>query len=110
MNNSGVMLNLLLYNDKAIFFDTFLGHYVAVAGINPNGSIALSDPFQNEANPTPTAQDHNNANVVSYDIYPVNLTSPFPDTASWWIPEYFDFGIKRFGGIPQFALIVSEIE
>lgn len=110
MNNSGVMLNLLLYNDKAIFFDTFLGHYVAVAGINPNGSIALSDPFQNEANPTPTAQEHNNANVVSYDIYPVNLTSPFPDTASWWIPEYFDFGIKRFGGIPQFALIVSEIE
>ena len=110
MNNSGVMLNLLLYNDKAIIFDTFLGHYVAVAGINPNGSIALSDQFQNEANPSPTAQEHNDANVVSYDIYPVNFTSPFPDTASWWIPEYFDFGIKRFGGIPQFALIISEIE
>jgi hypothetical protein len=109
-NNSGVMLNLLLYNSDALFFETFLGHYVAVAGINPNGSLALSDPFQNEANPTPNAQEHNDANVVSYDIYSVNFTSPFPDKASWWIPEYFDFGIKRLGGIPQFALIITEIE
>lgn len=109
-NNSGVMLNLLLYNSGAIFFETFLGHYVAVAGINPNGSIALSDPFQNEANPTPTALDHNDASVVSYDIYAVNFSSPFPDKASWWIPEYFDFGVKRLGGIPQFSLIISEIE
>jgi hypothetical protein len=109
-NNSGVMLNLLLYNSNAIFFETFLGHYVAVAGIHPNGSIALSDPFQNEANPTPTPREHNDANVVSYDIYPLNFSSPFPDKASWWIPEYFDFGIKRLGGIPQFALIISEIE
>jgi hypothetical protein len=109
-NNCGVMLNLLLYNSDAILFDTFLGHYVAVAGINPNGSLALSDPFQNEANPTPTALDHNDANVVSYDIYAVNFSSPFPDKSSWWIPEYFDFGIKRLGGIPQFALIVSEID
>jgi len=109
-HNSGVILNLLLYNSNAIFFETFLGHYVAVAGINPNGSIALSDPFQNEANPTPTPREHNDANVVSYDIYLLNFSSPFPDKASWWIPEYFNFVIKRFGGIPQFALIISEIE
>jgi len=108
-NNSGIIVNLLLYNSKAILFQTFLGHYVAVAGINPNGSIALSDPFQNVANPTPTPSEHNDANVVSCDIYPVNFTSPVPEKATWWVPEYFDFGVKKLGGIPQYAMILSEI-
>jgi hypothetical protein len=109
-NNSGIIINLLLYRSNAIVFQTFLGHYVAIAGINQNGSIALSDPFQNEANPTPSPLDHNDANVVSYDIYPVNFTSPVPKKSTWWIPEYFDFGIKRLGGIPQYAMIITEIE
>ncbi len=109
-NNSGIILNLLLYNSNAIFFQTFLGHYVAIAGINPDGSIALSDPFQNAANPSPTPSDHNDANIVSYDIYPVNFTSPFPEKASWWIMEYFDIGVKKFGGLAWYALIISEIE
>lgn len=109
-NNSGVIINLLLYNSDAVVFQTFLGHYVTVAGIHPNGSIALSDPFQNVANPTPTAADHNDANIVSYDVYPVNFSSPFPERASWWIVEYFDLGIKKLGGLAQYALIISEIE
>jgi hypothetical protein len=108
-NNSGIIVNLLLYNSKAILFQTFLGHYVAIAGINPNGSIAFSDPFQNVANPTPTPSDHNDANVVSYDSYPVNFTSPVPEKATWWVPEYFDFGVKKLGGIPQYAMVISEI-
>ena len=107
-NNSGIILNLLLYNPDALIFKTFFGHYVAVAGINANGSIALSDPFQNKANPTPNASDHNDANVVSYDIYQVNFTSPFPDKASWWLENYFDLGPKKLGGIPWYALIISE--
>jgi hypothetical protein len=109
-NNSGIILNLLFYNQKAILFQTFLGHYVAVAGINPNGSIALSDPFQNNANPTPTPSQHNDANIVSYDIYPVNFTSPFPEKASWWIKEYFHISVWTFGGIATYALIISEVE
>ena len=109
-NNSGIILNLLLYNSDAILFQTFLGHYVAVAGINPNGSIALSDPFQNTANPTPAPAEHNDANVVSYDIYLVNFTSPFPEKASWWLMDYFDFGVKKFGGLAWYALIISETE
>ena len=109
-NNSGIILNLLLYNSNAILFQTFLGHYVAIAGINPNGSIALSDPFQNAANPSPTPIEHNNANVVSYDVFSVNFTSPFPKKASWWLMEYFDFGVKKFGGLAWYALIISEIE
>jgi hypothetical protein len=109
-NNSGVIVNLLLYNSNALVFQTFLGHYVAVAGIHPNGMIALSDPFQNVANPLPSPAEHNDASIVSHDCYPVNFTSPFPEKASWWIPEYFDFGVKRVGGIAQYAMIVSEIE
>jgi len=107
-NNSGVILNLLLYRTHALVVKTFLGHYVAVAGINPNGSIALSDPFQNKANPTPTPSDHNDANVVSYDVYQVNFTCPFPDKASWWLEGYFDFGPTQFGGVPWYAMIISE--
>ncbi len=107
-NNSGIILNLLLYNSDAIIFQTFLGHYVAVAGINPNGSIALSDPFQNAANPSPTPGEHNDASVVSHDIYLVNFTSPFPQKASWWLMDYFDFGVKKFGGLAWYALIISE--
>ncbi len=109
-NNSGIILNLLLYNSNAIFFQTFLGHYVAIAGIHLNGSIALSDPFQNLANPSPTPADHNDANIVSYDIYTVNFTSPFPEKASWWIVEYFDLGVKKLGGLAWYALIISEVE
>ena len=107
-NNSGIILNLLLYNDKGVIFQTFLGHYVAVAGINPDGSIALSDPFQNKANPNPTPADHNDANVVSHDVYSVNFTCPFPDKASWWLENYFDFGPKQLGGIPWYAMIITE--
>jgi hypothetical protein len=109
-NNSGIILNLLLYNSNAIIFQTFLGHYVAIAGINPNGSIALSDPFQNAANPSPTPIEHNNANIVSYDIFSVNFTSPFPEKASWWLMEYFDFGVKKLGGLAWYALIITETE
>ena len=109
-NNSGILINLLFCNPNALVVHTFLGHSVAVAGINPNGSIALCDPFQNRANPTPTPSEHNDANVVSYDIYAVNFTSPFPDKGSCWIQEYFSVGPWTFGGIIQYALIISENE
>jgi hypothetical protein len=107
-NNQGIIINLIFYNPNARFFPTFMGHYVAVAGINPDGSIALCDPAQNTMNPDPAA--HNDANIVSYDIYLVNFTSPYPETASWWLPEYYDYGIVKFGGLPHYALIISETE
>ncbi|PNX52345.1 MAG: hypothetical protein BV458_10075 [Thermoplasmata archaeon M9B2D] len=108
-NDSGIIINFLFYNSNAVFFPTFLGHYVAVAGINPNGFIALCDPFQNIANPYSTPLEHNNAGIVSYDIYPVNYSSPFPEKASWWIEQYFSFGPKKLAGIAVYALILSEI-
>jgi hypothetical protein len=109
-NNEGVIVNFLFYNQNAVFFPTFLGHYTAVAGINSNGSIALCDPFQNVMNPGPDPSAHNDPSVVSYDIYQVSFASPFPEKASWWIQEYFDVGITKFGGLAQYALIISEMD
>jgi hypothetical protein len=109
-NNDGIIVNFLFYRMNAIFFPTFLGHYCAVAGIHPDGSIALCDPAQNKMNPDPTPSEHNDAGVVSYDIYTVNFTSPVPEKASWWIPDYYDAKIVKFGGIAQYALIISETD
>lgn len=108
-NNSGIILNFLFYNPHAIFTYTFLGHYVAIAGINADGFIAVSDPFQNNANPTPTPAQHNDADVVSYDIYEVNLTCPIPEKGSWWIEEYFFAGPWVFAGIADYAMIITEV-
>ncbi|KYK21643.1 hypothetical protein AYK25_07980 [Thermoplasmatales archaeon SM1-50] len=108
-NNSGIILNLLFYNSNALFFPTFLGHYVAVTDIKLKGSIALCALFQNIANPEPTSLEHNDVNIVSYDIYPVNFTSTLPEKASWWIEEYFTVGAKKLAGIAVYALIILEI-
>jgi hypothetical protein len=40
----------------------------------------------------------------------VNFTSPFPEKASWWLMDYFAFGVKKFGGLAWYALIITEIE
>jgi hypothetical protein len=109
-NNSGIIINFHFYNSKVKLYPRFLAHYVAVAGINGNGSIAIADPVQNVANPDPSPSQHNDANVVSYDIYPVNFTSPLPEKASWWIEEYYQIGVMHFGGLAQYALIISETE
>jgi hypothetical protein len=107
-DNDGIIVNLLFYNPKAIVFHTLLGHYVAVARINTDGYIALSDPVQNKINPGPDPTAHNDAGVVSYDIYKVNFTSPYSDRASWWIEDFYDPGVVKFGGLAQYALIISE--
>ena len=61
-------------------------------------------------NPDPTPSEHNDASVVSYDIYTVNFRSLIPSKASWWIPDYYEMNIVKFGGLAQYALIISEIE
>ncbi|MBN1280240.1 MAG: hypothetical protein JXA00_01180 [Candidatus Thermoplasmatota archaeon] len=103
-----VIINLLFYNPSAVVFKTFLGHYVAVAGIHPDGSIALCDPVQNIMNPGPSPAAHNDASVVSYDVYPVNFSSPVPQVASWWIEQYYTLGPLCLGGVAHYALIISE--
>jgi len=108
LHNDGVIVDLLFYNPKGILIHKYVGHYVAVAGINPEGSIAFSDPIQNKMNPGPTPADHNDASAVSYDIYQVNLTSPLPKIASWYVEDFMQIGPIHFDGLAKFALVISE--
>jgi hypothetical protein len=110
LHNDGVIINLLFYSSKVKTPPHLFCHYVAVAGIDPNGSIALSDPVQNKMNPLPDPDDHNDANIVSYDIYKVYFDSPEPDMGSWWVPDFYTFCGIHFDGVVKFALIISETD
>ena len=63
------------------------GHFVTVAGVNSdNLMIAFSDPdFDQTSASSPT--EHNDAKIVSHDIWRVDLESPSPG-GTWWIPDY----------------------
>jgi hypothetical protein len=107
--NDAVIVLFLFYRPYASVFPTFrISHYCAIAGVNPEGYIALSDPIQNIENPGPSPEEHNDAGVVSHDIYAINFSCPLPERASWWIPDYFSVGPLKLGGIPTYALIISE--
>jgi hypothetical protein len=109
--NDAVVVLFVFYRPHAQVFPTFrISHYCAVAGVNPEGYIALSDPIQNIQNPGPSPAEHNDAGVVSHDIYAINFSCPLPERASWWIPQYYPFGSIKLGGLPTYALIISEIE
>jgi hypothetical protein len=109
--NDAVIILFLFYRPYASIFPTFfISHYCAVVGVNPEGYIALSDPVQNIDNPGPSPEEHNGAGVVSHDIYAINFSCPLPEKASWWIPKYFAVGPLKLGGIPTYALIISEVD
>jgi hypothetical protein len=103
-NNQGVMLSVGGYDPEVKPFGIFWGHCLAVAGINSSGEIAFSDPVRDRINPSSDPAEHNNASIVSHDIYKVNLTSPWPRISSWWIPEYCKEGIQVI-----YAIVISEI-
>lgn len=110
-HNDAVIVLFLFYRQHASVFPTFrISHYCTVAGVNPAGYIALSDPIQNTQNPGPSPAQHNDAGIVSHDSYAVNFSCPLPERASWWIPNYYPVGPFKLGGIPTYALIISEIE
>jgi len=104
-NNSGIILGIDFPVHKPDFIPSFLywGHLVAVAGINPLGYIAVSDPYLDKMNPSVDPYEHNNASIVSHDVYRVNLTSPYPGIASWWLPDYRGGGAIIIG-----AIVISE--
>jgi hypothetical protein len=109
LHNDGVIVNLLFHSAKMYTPPHLFCHYVAVAGINPDeGYIAFSDPVQNKDNPGPDPAAHNDANVVSHDIYKTFLTSPEPDAASWMVEDFYPFFGIHFDGLVKFALIISE--
>jgi hypothetical protein len=113
-NNSGIVLLLRFYNPLSRMFPlpndhywktVFSGHYVALAGVHPDGYIALSDPYLNIVNPDPCPTEHNDARIVSHDVYEVDFSSPDSRHASFWIPEYWFSGV-----LVTYALVISEID
>jgi hypothetical protein len=104
-NNDGILLRF----GKCIFDYTLspilFHHYVSVAGINlVDGYIVISDPGWDKTNTCLDSSLHNDAGIVSHDIYKVNFSSPFPQVSSWWIPEYAVYK----GALVISAVIISE--
>jgi hypothetical protein len=110
MKNQGVILRLGYYfhdfNNLNILFPLIFGHEVAVAGVNPDGYLAVSNPIQDIANPCDDPTLHNNAGIVSHDICQIDNNTPFPTISNFCIPE---FGHHR-SVIVIAAIIISEIE
>ena len=102
-SNQGVMLTIAGYDPEVKPFGVFWGHCVAVAGINSSGEIALSDPMRDRINPSANPAGHNNASIVSHDIYKVNFNSPWPLISSLCIPDYCKEGVQVI-----FATVISE--
>jgi hypothetical protein len=104
LNNDGVLLGVYWYNENKLGYDG--GHAVSVAGINPVGYIAFSDPYFNEMNPQPSPSDYNDASIVSHDIWEVDLNPPvYPSLFSFWLPDYGDID----GALVYDAIIISDI-
>jgi len=104
-NNQGVMLTIGGYDSEVKPFGVFWGHCVAVAGINSSGEVALSDPMRDRRNPSANPAEHNNASIVSHDIYKVDLNSPWPKLSSFYIPDYCKEGVQVI-----YATVISETE
>jgi hypothetical protein len=100
-DNSGVIL--VIVHCRVVPQWKNWGHYVAVAGINSSGQIALSDSIRDAANPSLDPAEHNDASIVSHDIWNVNFTTPYPQISSWWLPNYTKYGVTV-----NAAIIITE--
>jgi hypothetical protein len=106
-NNDGIILRLGYYLPSfPPFFPLIFLHYVAVAGINSNGYIAVSDPEWDIAVPSSDPFLHNNPSIVSHDIYQVDFSSPYPEISSWWIPSFE----RHRRVLVVAAIIISEVD
>ncbi len=108
--NSGIVLRLGYYipSFPSILLPIFSAHYVAVAGVNSNGSIAICDPKWDITNPNPYEDPilHNDPSIVSHDVYTINESPPYPSISRFWIP---DFEIHRRVLVVA-AIVISEVE
>jgi hypothetical protein len=97
-NNAGIILGIVPEPDNTSSLFSY-GHFVAVAGINPLGYIAVSDPDRDLINHSSDHYIHNNASIVSHDTFRVDLASPYPGLASWWLPNPWGGGELVIGAI-----------
>jgi len=65
------------------------GHWVTVAGVSSSlQQIAISDPYVDITNPTSDSSLHNDAAIISHDIYDINTTIPSPHNGLWCFEDY----------------------
>ena len=102
-NDKVVILGLLGYDHEVKLFGMVLGHFVAVAGIYSSWQIALSDPIKDKINPSLDPAEHNNASIVTHDIYNISYATSRSLLSSWYIPEYCKEGVQIVS-----AIIISE--
>lgn len=107
INGSFVVLGLIGYDEEK---NVYINHYVSVAGVNIKDSqIALSDPYFDIENLTNDMTKHNDASIVSHDIYRVNNTSPFPDERDYfWLEDYLN--ITNVYTIVPAAFIITPLK
>ncbi|MBS3749097.1 MAG: hypothetical protein KGY65_03530 [Candidatus Thermoplasmatota archaeon] len=80
------------------------GHFFAVAGVHPDGYIAISDSLYDIANETDNYTLHNDPQYVSHDIFKISDDPPYPKLAKWWIPSF-----QRYRRVLiRSAIIISE--
>jgi len=104
INGSYVVLGITSYDEDK---NVYISHWVSVAGVNiASSQIALSDPFFDNVNFTIDATLHNDASIVSHDIYKVNNTSPFPEEKEYfWLEDY----ISGLYSVVPAVLIISPL-
>ena len=91
------------------------GHIVTSAGVNRNNmQIAISDPIKDIANPTGNYLLHNNASIVSHDIYNATMGAPVPGIPphAWYLSSFTSgYGYPQqppvYYGIVEHAVLLS---
>jgi hypothetical protein len=108
-NEDFVILNLGFYTSSGMSRGN---HWVTVAGISRSHSmIALSDPYYDISNTTTDHSYHNDANIVSHDIYTINDISPLPQRSAWWLDNYEpDFAPNTNAMIKDAIIIAPTID
>jgi len=102
-NDNGVVLGLLVFDKNKSLLG---GHFISVAGINSMGYITISDPYFDIANNNSSPVDHNNAGIVSHDIYKANFTTNFPKISQWEIQNYANN--SNYLCLVTYALVISD--
>jgi len=107
--NNGVILWMGFYNPDGGLLKVTFGHYIAVAGVNRDGAIAISDPYVDNDNPIPEGKGldyHNNASIVSHDHYTIESNPPCLLFSNWWLPDY----PLGDGALILGAIVISQIK
>jgi hypothetical protein len=108
-NDGCVVLNLGFYSNSGMKYGN---HWVTVAGVDLSSSlIALSDPYYDVASPTNNPELHNDASIVSHDIFIVNTNSPLSQYSSFWLEDYKpDFAPNTNALIIDALIIINNVK